>query len=75
MKDRAALLWCENATLLTGTEWLYKKVMQKEFEKLRPDEFEDLIALEPDRGAFVKIDLNGKRKNHPRRCESILCSR
>ncbi|MCL4302263.1 MAG: hypothetical protein KJ077_41630 [Anaerolineae bacterium] len=46
-KDRAAQLWCENATLLTGTEWIYQKVLQKEFEKLRPDEFDDLIALEP----------------------------
>ena len=43
-KDRAARLWCENATLLTGREWRYKKIPQKEFEKLRPD---DLIALEP----------------------------
>lgn len=46
-KDRAAQLWCENATILTGTEWVYKKVLQKEFEQLRPDEFDDLIALEP----------------------------
>jgi len=23
-KDRAAQLWCENASLLTGAEWLYK---------------------------------------------------
>jgi type III restriction enzyme len=46
-KDRAAQLWCENASLLTGTEWLYKIVHQKEFEKLRPDEFCDLVALEP----------------------------
>jgi type III restriction enzyme len=46
-KDRAAQLWCENATLLTGTQWQYKKVMQKGFEKLRPDDFGDLIALEP----------------------------
>lgn len=46
-KDRAAQLWCENATILTGTEWVYKKVLQKEFEQLRPSEFDDLIALEP----------------------------
>jgi len=47
-KDRAATLWCENASLLTGTEWGYHKVMQKEFEKLRPDDFEDMvIGLEP----------------------------
>lgn len=45
-KDRAAQLWCENASVLTDNEWLYKKVLQKEFEKLAPDDFEDLIALE-----------------------------
>jgi len=49
-KDRAATLWCENASLLTGTEWGYHKVMQKEFEKLHPDDFEDMvIGLEPVR--------------------------
>lgn len=46
-KDRAAELWCENATKLTGTEWVYRKVLQKEFEKLQPNDFEDLIALDP----------------------------
>jgi type III restriction enzyme len=45
-KDRAAQLWCENATILTGTEWQYKKVLQKAFEQLHPDDFSDLIALE-----------------------------
>jgi type III restriction enzyme len=45
-KDRAAQLWCENATMLTGTEWQYKKVLQPPFEQLRPDDFSDLIALE-----------------------------
>jgi len=46
-KDLAAQLWCENATILTGTEWVYRKVLQKEFEKLQPSDFEDLIALDP----------------------------
>ena len=46
-KDRAAELWCENATVLTGTGWVYRKVLQKEFEKLQPTDFEDLIALDP----------------------------
>ncbi len=46
-KDRAAGLWCENASILSGTPWSYLKVPQKEFESLRPDDFEDLIALEP----------------------------
>ncbi len=49
-KDRAARLWCENATRLTGTEWEYIKVRQNEYEQLQPDEFGDLIvfALQPD---------------------------
>lgn len=46
-KDLAAQLWCENATILTDTEWAYRKVLQKEFEKLQPSDFEDLIALDP----------------------------
>jgi type III restriction enzyme len=44
-KDRAAMLWCENATRLTGTDWRYLKVPQKEYEKLRPDEFADLLVF------------------------------
>lgn len=41
-KDRAAQIWCENATLLTDTTWGYIKVPQKEFDKLEPAEFADL---------------------------------
>ncbi len=48
-KDRAAQIWCENATLLTGMAWRYVKVPQREFEKLQPSEFTDLRAL-PDAG-------------------------
>lgn len=44
-KDRAALIWCENATLLTGTTWQYVKVPQKEFEQLQPVEFAELAVL------------------------------
>jgi type III restriction enzyme len=44
-KDRAARLWCENATALTGTEWQYLKVPQKKFMELQPGDFEDLLAL------------------------------
>ncbi|MBN1178644.1 MAG: hypothetical protein JXD18_05500, partial [Anaerolineae bacterium] len=46
-KNRAARLWCENATLLTATAWDFKIVHQQEFESLHPQDFEDLIALEP----------------------------
>lgn len=41
-KDRAARLWCENATTLTGQQWRYVKVPQKKYEKLQPIEFSDL---------------------------------
>lgn len=44
-KDRAARLWCENATLLTDTAWRYLKVPQVGFEKLAPDAFEDLSVF------------------------------
>lgn len=44
-KDRAARLWVENATALTGTPWAYRKVRQADFGGLRPDRFSDLDAL------------------------------
>lgn len=44
-KDRAAQIWCENATLLTETAWSYVKVPQKEFERLQPAEFAELAYL------------------------------
>lgn len=46
-KDRAARIWCENATLLSGTPWRYLKVPQIEFIKLQPGEFSELaVAFE-----------------------------
>lgn len=44
-KNRAATLWCENATLLTGTHWQYVIVHQNEFKQLQADRFSDLYAL------------------------------
>jgi type III restriction enzyme len=44
-KDRAAEIWCENATFLTQTHWSYLKVPQKEFGKLQPGEFSDLMIF------------------------------
>ncbi len=43
-KDRAATIWCENATLLTDTTWAYVKVPQIEFGKLEPSVLAD-VAL------------------------------
>ncbi len=46
-KDRAAQIWCENATLLTGTDWRYLKVPESEFKKLQPIEFSELAVFAP----------------------------
>jgi type III restriction enzyme len=45
-KDAAAARWCESATRLTGTEWKYVKVPQKEFQTLQPSRLADLSALQ-----------------------------
>ncbi|MBI4325259.1 MAG: DEAD/DEAH box helicase family protein [Chloroflexi bacterium] len=47
-KDRAAQIWCENASLLTGTPWAYVKVLQTEFNALQPEDFEALLVLRKD---------------------------
>jgi type III restriction enzyme len=44
-KDRAAALWCENATRLTGTAWAYIKVLQLKYNELQPTALSDLGAL------------------------------
>lgn len=41
-KDRAATIWCENATLLTNTGWSYVKVPQVGFSNLQPADFSDV---------------------------------
>lgn len=43
-KDRAAPIWCENATTLTGTPWRYVTVQQVEFAKLQPGDFETMAV-------------------------------
>ena len=44
-KDRAARIWCENATMLTGTPWEYVKVPQGAFGRLQPEDFGELLTL------------------------------
>ncbi len=44
-KDRAATLWCENATALTGMTWAYLKVRQADYDSLQPSLFADLLVL------------------------------
>lgn len=45
-KDRAARLWCENTTKLTGNSWAYLKVLQTAYKQLQPTRFDDLQVLE-----------------------------
>ena len=45
LKDNSAINWCKTATQLTGAEWKYIKVPQKEFDQLHPDNFEELVAV------------------------------
>jgi hypothetical protein len=35
----------QNAPLLTGVSWQFVKVPQKEFEKLQPTDFADLVVF------------------------------
>ncbi len=44
LKDNAAINWCRTATELTGEQWNYIKVLQKDFESMRVDNFEELLA-------------------------------
>ena len=38
-------MWCENAGRLTGERWRYIKVPRKEYQKLKPVEFCDLLTF------------------------------
>ena len=44
-KDRSAIVWAEEATKLTGQEWRYVKVLQKDFQDLAPATFGDCAHL------------------------------
>jgi type III restriction enzyme len=44
LKDGAALHWCRKATELTGEQWNYIKVLQKDFECMHADSFEELLT-------------------------------
>ena len=46
-KDVAAARWCENASQLTGKQWKYIKVPQKEFVALQPTRLANLAAIIP----------------------------
>jgi type III restriction enzyme len=45
-KDRAAVIWCENASMLTSADWRYTKVPQSGFDNLQPTDFADLVVFD-----------------------------
>ncbi len=51
-KDRAATIWAESATELTGHEWRYVKVLQKTFNDLQPVVFADCAYM-----GIVQLDM------------------
>jgi type III restriction enzyme len=51
-KDRAATIWCENASILTGKSWKYLKVKQTDYNQLQPDSLADLAVLENQDSLF-----------------------
>ncbi|MFN3739814.1 MAG: DEAD/DEAH box helicase family protein [Thermodesulfovibrionales bacterium] len=43
-KDKRIELWCEDATKLTETKWVFKRIDQEDFEKYRFKSIEELIS-------------------------------
>lgn len=44
-KDRAAAVWAESATQLTGQKWEYIKILQTKLNDLQPTEFSDCAYM------------------------------
>lgn len=44
-KDRAATVWAENAAELTGQQWRYVKVLERDFKQLQPVLFSDCAYM------------------------------
>lgn len=44
-KDEAARAWCDNATELSDTTWMYVKVAQTDFHQMQPGSFGDITLL------------------------------
>jgi len=44
-KDARAEQWCADVTALAGAEWHYRKVPQKEFERIKPQSLAELVSV------------------------------
>jgi type III restriction enzyme len=45
-KDRAATIWCENASALSNTKWKYIKIPQHIFDNLGPSKLTDIVSVQ-----------------------------
>ncbi len=45
LKDKAASLWCENASKLTNKTWCYIRVDQEDFNNIKTYKFKDILNL------------------------------
>jgi len=44
-KDARAEQWCTDVTALAGVEWHYRKVPQKEFDRIKPQSLAELVSV------------------------------
>ena len=44
-KDARAQQWCADVTVLTGAMWGYRKIPQKEFERIKAHSLTELVSV------------------------------
>jgi type III restriction enzyme len=44
-KDKAIRAWCEEVSKATGAKWRYLRVNQRDFQRISPKSFSDLVAV------------------------------
>ena len=55
-KDERAEKWCADVTALTGQTWRYLKVPDKEFKRLKPTSFDELVSALQAGGPMFVVD-------------------
>lgn len=55
-KDERAAKWCADVTTLTGVPWHYLKVPDKEFKRLKPASFDELVSALQAGGPMFVVD-------------------
>ncbi len=55
-KDERAVKWCADVSTLTGQTWSYLKVPDKEFKRLKPASFDELVSALQAGGPLFVVD-------------------